>query len=43
MATHDQSDYAGLAALAAKQAEYNAKRDQLELEWLETSELLQGK
>ena len=43
MAAHDQSDYAGLAELASKQAEYNAKRDQLELEWLETSELLQGK
>ena len=43
MAAHDQADYAGLAELAAKQAEYNAKRDQLELEWLETSEQLQGK
>jgi ATPase subunit of ABC transporter with duplicated ATPase domains len=43
MAAHDQADYAGLAELAAKQAEYNAKRDGLELEWLETSELLQGK
>ncbi|AIC47816.1 ABC-F family ATP-binding cassette domain-containing protein [Rhodoluna lacicola] len=43
MAGHDQSDYSGLAEMAAKQAEYNAKRDQLELEWLETSELLQGK
>lgn len=43
MAEHDQSDYSGLAEMAAKQAEYNAKRDQLELEWLETSELLQGK
>ena len=43
MAAHDPGDYAGLAALATKQGEYNAKRDQLELEWLETSELLQGK
>ena len=43
MAAHDQADYAGLADLANKQAEYNAKRDQLELEWLETSEQLQGK
>ena len=43
MAAHDQADYAGLAEMAAKQAEYNAKRDQLELEWLETSEQLQGK
>ena len=42
MAAHDQGDYAGLADLASKQAEYNAKRDQLELEWLETSEQLQG-
>jgi ATPase subunit of ABC transporter with duplicated ATPase domains len=43
MATHDQGDYAGLAEMASKQAEYNAKRDQLELDWLETSELIQGK
>lgn len=43
MATHDQADYAGLAEMATKQSQYNAKRDQLELEWLETSELLQGK
>ena len=43
MATNDLADYAGLAQLAAKQAEYNAKRDQLELEWLETSEQLQSK
>ena len=42
MAGHDQADYAGLAVLASKQAEYNAKRDQLELEWLDTSEQLQG-
>jgi ATPase subunit of ABC transporter with duplicated ATPase domains len=42
MAAHDQGDYAGLADMASKQAEYNAKRDQLELEWLETSEQLQG-
>ena len=40
MAAHDQSDYAGLAKLAEKQAELNAKRDQLEFEWLETSEHL---
>jgi ATP-binding cassette subfamily F protein uup len=37
---HDPTDYAGLAALAAKQAEFNDKRDGLELEWLEASELL---
>ncbi|MEN9715726.1 MAG: hypothetical protein RJA35_1193 [Actinomycetota bacterium] len=40
MAAHDQSDYAGLAALAAQQAEMNEKREGLELEWLEVSELL---
>ncbi|MFM6980914.1 MAG: ABC-F family ATP-binding cassette domain-containing protein [Micrococcales bacterium] len=40
MAAHDQSDYAGLAKLAAQQQEFNSKRDELELEWLETSELL---
>ncbi|MDE2409509.1 MAG: ABC transporter ATP-binding protein, partial [Actinomycetales bacterium] len=40
MAAHDQSDYAGLTALAAKQAELNNKREELELEWLETSEAL---
>lgn len=40
MAAHDQSDYQGLAKMAEKQAELNAKRDQLELEWLETSEHL---
>ena len=43
MAAHDQSDYARLADLAARQAEFNTKREDLELEWLETSELLQGK
>ncbi|MEY4348957.1 MAG: hypothetical protein RL719_254, partial [Actinomycetota bacterium] len=40
MAAHDQSDYAGLAILAGKQQELNDKRDGLELEWLEVSELL---
>ena len=40
MAAHDQSDYAGLAKLAEQQQAYNAKRDELELEWLETSEAL---
>ena len=43
MAGHDSSDYDGLAELASKQAEYNAKRDKLEVEWLEASELLQTK
>jgi ABC-type multidrug transport system ATPase subunit len=40
MAIHDQSDFAGLTALAKKQAELNSKREELELEWLEVSELL---
>jgi ATP-binding cassette subfamily F protein uup len=40
MAEHDQSDYDGLAGLAAKQSELNEKREALEVEWLETSELL---
>ena len=40
MAAHDSSDYQGLSELAAKQAQLNEKRDQLELEWLETSDLL---
>ena len=43
MAAHDPGDYAGLAQLAAKQAEYNTKREKLEVEWLEASELLQTK
>ena len=40
MAAHDQSDYAGLAAMSSKQAELNQKREELELEWLEISDLL---
>jgi ATPase subunit of ABC transporter with duplicated ATPase domains len=40
MAAHDQGDYDGLAKFVAKQSELNEKRDQMELEWLETSELL---
>jgi ATPase subunit of ABC transporter with duplicated ATPase domains len=40
IAAHDQGDYEGLAVLLAKQTEFNDKRDQLELEWLETSEKL---
>lgn len=43
MGTHDSGDYAGLAELASKQADYNAKREKLEVEWLEASELLQTK
>ena len=40
MAEHDQSDFDGLGKLVAKQAELNNKREELEAEWLETSELL---
>ena len=40
MAAHDQSDYEGLAAFAAQQNDLNAKRESLELEWLEISDLL---
>ena len=40
MTEHDQSDYAGLASLAAKQNEMNAKRDELEGEWLDLTEKL---
>ena len=40
MAAHNQGDYDGLAKLVAKQTELNNKRDEMELEWLETSELL---
>ena len=37
---HDPTDYSGLSELAQKQADFNEKRDALELEWLEASELL---
>jgi ATPase subunit of ABC transporter with duplicated ATPase domains len=40
MAAHDQSDYEGLAKLAKQQQEINEKRENLELEWLETTERL---
>lgn len=40
MAAHDQTDYSGLAALIAKQSELNEKRESLEIEWLEISDLL---
>ncbi|MEN9608190.1 MAG: hypothetical protein RLZZ06_121 [Actinomycetota bacterium] len=40
MAEHDQSDFEGLGKLVAKQSELNQKREELEAEWLETSELL---
>ena len=40
MAVHDQSDYDGLANLVNRQRDLNEKRDSLEIEWLETSELV---
>jgi ATPase subunit of ABC transporter with duplicated ATPase domains len=40
MAVHDQGDFDGLGVLIAKQSALNAKREGLEVEWLETSELL---
>lgn len=40
MAAHNQSDYEGLAKFANQQQEFNEKREQLEFEWLEISELL---
>ncbi|MFM5951859.1 MAG: ATP-binding cassette domain-containing protein, partial [Micrococcales bacterium] len=40
MAVHDQSDYEGLANLVARQRDLNEKRESLEIEWLETSELV---
>jgi ABC-type multidrug transport system ATPase subunit len=40
MASHDQNDYDGLGALAKIQAELNVKREQFELEWLETTDKL---
>ncbi|MEY4452054.1 MAG: hypothetical protein RLZZ380_1175 [Actinomycetota bacterium] len=38
MAEHDQGDFEGLSKLVAKQNELNQKREDLEAEWLETSE-----
>jgi ATPase subunit of ABC transporter with duplicated ATPase domains len=40
MAIHDQNDFDGLAALVERQGKLNQKRENLEFEWLETSELL---
>ena len=40
MAAHDQSDFDGLTELIKKQSELNQKRQELENEWLETSEAL---
>jgi hypothetical protein len=43
MASQDQNDYAALSDLANKQAACNLKREQLETEWLEASDLLNAK
>jgi ATPase subunit of ABC transporter with duplicated ATPase domains len=40
IASHDQADYQGLAGLVERQQNLNQKRDALEIEWLETSQLL---
>jgi ABC-type multidrug transport system ATPase subunit len=40
MAEHDQGDFDGLAKLMALQNDLNQKLDDLEAEWLETSEAL---
>jgi DNA repair exonuclease SbcCD ATPase subunit len=41
LVAHQPTDYEGLAELAKQRDEIEAKRSSLELEWLETSELLQ--
>ena len=38
LATHDQSDFAGLAGLISKQNEMNERRSALEAEWFDLSE-----
>lgn len=43
MASQDQNDYAALGDLANKQAACNLKREQLETQWLEASDLLNAK
>jgi ATPase subunit of ABC transporter with duplicated ATPase domains len=40
MAQHDPSDFDGLSDLIKRQSDLNQKRENLEVEWLETSELL---
>jgi len=40
MASHDQNDFEGLSDLIKRQSDLNHKRENLEVEWLETSELL---
>jgi len=42
MAAHDQSDYAGLGALATEIAGYQEQLDTVETRWLELQELLEG-
>ena len=41
LATHDQSDYVGLEAIAARIRAREDERDALELEWLESAERLE--
>lgn len=43
MAQQDQNDYAALSDLATRQTACNLKREQLETEWLEASDLLNAK
>lgn len=43
MARQDQNDYAALSDLATRQTACNLKREQLETEWLEASDLLNAK
>ena len=40
MSAHDPSDYAGLAALGEQQQTLQDEIDELEMRWLELSELL---
>ncbi|WP_101653471.1 ABC-F family ATP-binding cassette domain-containing protein [Brevibacterium ihuae] len=42
LAAHDQSDFTGLAELTAKRGAAAEEKDELELEWLELSEELEG-
>ena len=41
LATHDQSDYAGLETIAGRIRDRETERDALELEWLEAAERLE--
>ena len=42
LATHDQSDYVGLEAIAGRIRDREEERDGLELEWLEAAERLES-